>query len=158
MTDDVNFAMVGSARVGYSLHGEGGVDIVYSPGLASHLDLTLEQPRYRRYIETLQQFGRVIRFDRRGTGVSDPVPVDAHETWEMWADDLAGVLAAVGSRRVAIIAANDAGPAAMLFAATHPELMHALVLFNTNNTAGAEMSILLKGVAPASITASDFFL
>jgi class 3 adenylate cyclase/pimeloyl-ACP methyl ester carboxylesterase len=131
MSDQVRFAAVGSARVAYSMHGEGDLDIVYSPGLASHLDLTLEQPRYRRYIEALQRYGRVIRFDRRGTGVSDPVPADADETWEMWADDLAGVLDDVGSRRVAIIATNDAGPAAVLFAAAHPERVHALVLFNT---------------------------
>jgi class 3 adenylate cyclase len=131
MSGEVRFASVGSARVGYSVHGEAALDIVYSPGLASHLDLTLEQPRYRRYIEALQRYGRVIRFDRRGTGVSDPLPADAGESWEMWADDLDGVLAAAGSRRAAIIATNDAGPAAMLFAATRPELMHALVLFNT---------------------------
>lgn len=131
MDADVQFAAVGSARVGYCVHGQGDIDIVYAPGLASHLDLTLEQPRYRRYIESLQQFGRVIRFDRRGTGVSDPAPADAEESWEMWTEDLAGVLAAAGSRRVAIIAANDAGPAAILFAAQHPDSMHGLVLFNT---------------------------
>lgn len=132
MTDEIQFTQVGAARVGYAVHGEGELDIVYAPGLASHLDLTIEQPRYLRYIESLMRFGRVIRFDRRGAGVSDPVPANAYETWEMWVDDLAGVLEAVGSRRVAIIAANDVGSAAVMFAAMRPDLVQHLVLFNTS--------------------------
>lgn len=131
MTDEVRFTNVGPARVGYAVHGAGDLDIVYSPGLASHLDLSMEQPRYERYIETLMRYGRVIRFDRRGVGVSDAVPADAGESWEMWADDLAAVLEAAGSRRAVIIASNDAGAAGILFAATRPDLVEALILFNT---------------------------
>lgn len=131
MTDEVRYANVAAARVGYAVHGAGDLDIVYSPGLASHLDLSMEQPRYQRYIETLMRYGRVIRFDRRGVGVSDAVPPDAGESWEMWADDLAAVLEAAGSRHAVIIATNDAGAAGILFAATRPDLVQALVLFNT---------------------------
>lgn len=131
MAAEVRFTSVGDARVGYAVHGEGDLDIVYSPGLASHLDLTLEQPRYERYIESLMRYGRVICFDRRGAGVSDAVPSDAVESWEMWADDLAAVLEAVGSRRVAVIATHDAGAAGILFAATRPDVVQALVVFNT---------------------------
>ena len=124
----IQFASVGSARVGFDVRGVGDIDIVYSPGLASHLDLTIEQPRYRRYVEMLERLGRVIRFDRRGVGVSDPVPADAGETWEMWADDLAAVLDSAGSERAVVIATNDAGSAAILFAATRPERVQALIL------------------------------
>ena len=131
MDGEVRFAEVGPARVGFAVHGRGDLDIVYAPGFATHLDLTLEQPRYRRFIECLSRYGRVIRFDRRGAGVSDPPPPGADEDWEIWADDLAAVLAAVGTRQAAIIATNDAGPAAILFAATHPELVKGLVLVNT---------------------------
>src|ERR1041385_3367087 len=131
MDDGIRYAAVGTARVAYQTHGTGELGIVYSPGLASHLDLTLEQPRYRRYVEALARYGRVIRFDRRGAGISDPLPPDAGESWEMWADDLAAVLDHASSGRVAVIATNDAGPAAILFAASRPERMHALVLFNT---------------------------
>lgn len=131
MDGEVHFARVGSARVGYAIHGDSDLDIVYAPGLASHLDLTIEQPRYRQGIEMLSRFGRVIRFDRRGTGVSDPVPHDAEESWELWADDLGAVLDAAGSRHVVIIAANDAGPSAILFSATHPQRVAALVIFNS---------------------------
>ncbi|KAA1416911.1 adenylate/guanylate cyclase domain-containing protein [Nocardioides humilatus] len=131
MDGDVEFTTVGSARVGFAVHGTGDLDIVYAAGLSSHLDVTMEQPRYRRYIEELMAYGRVIRFDRRGTGVSDAVPHDVEPTWETWADDLAAVLEATSSTRAVVIATNDAGPAAMLFAATHPELIVGLVLFNT---------------------------
>ena len=131
MDGDIEFTTVGSARVGFAIHGAGDLDIVYAPGMSSHLDVTLEQPRYRNYIDALMEYGRVIRFDRRGTGVSDAVPPDAIGTWELWADDLAGVLDAVGSTHAVVIAANDAGPAAMLFAATHPDQVAGLVLFNT---------------------------
>jgi class 3 adenylate cyclase len=129
---EIRFTQVGSARVGYAIHGAGDLDIVYAPGLPGHLDVTMEQPRYRHYIDGLMELGRVIRFDRRGTGVSDSVPHDAPVgTWELWADDLEAVLRAADSRRVVIIAANDAGPGAMLFAATHPDLTASLILFNT---------------------------
>src|ERR1044072_3465080 len=103
MDEDVRFTTVGAARVGYQVHGSGDLDIVYAPGLASHLDLTLEQPRYRRYIDALSRYGRVVRFDRRGAGISDPLPADAGENWEVWADDLAAVIDHVGSDRVAIV-------------------------------------------------------
>lgn len=128
---DVAYARVGEARVAYQVHGAGDLDIVYSPGLASHLDLTLEQPRYRSYIEELTRLGRVIRFDRRGAGLSDPMPPEAGESWEQWTDDLDAVLDDLGSRNAAIIATNDAGPAAILFAALHPARVRSLVLFNT---------------------------
>jgi class 3 adenylate cyclase len=131
MDGEVRFAQVGSARVGYAIHGDSDLDIVYAPGVASHLDLTLEEPRYRQYIEQLTALGRVIRFDRRGTGISDPVPADAPESWEIWVDDLEAVIVAAGSSKTVIIASNDAGGPAVLFAATHPQLVNALVLFNT---------------------------
>lgn len=126
-----SFVSVGGSRVAYQVHGDGDLDIAYSPGLASHLDMTFEQPRYRRYIESLSRYGRVIRFDRRGTGISDPEPAESAESWELWADDLAAVLDDAGSVQAAIIATNDAGGAAMLFAASNPERVRALVLFNT---------------------------
>lgn len=133
MDDGVRYAEVEGARVAYQVHGAGDLDIVYSPGLASHLDMTWEQSRYRRYVEELQRFGRVIRFDRRGTGISDPAPSGNPDSWETWADDLRAVLDAVGSRRTAVLATNDAGAAAMLFAATDPDRVSALVLFNTTS-------------------------
>jgi pimeloyl-ACP methyl ester carboxylesterase len=75
----------------------------------------------RGFLHRLASFSRLILFDRRGTGVSDPVPFDHLSTWEEWADDMRIVLDAVGYERVAIISWLDGGPMAMLFAATYPE-------------------------------------
>lgn len=127
------FVEVHGARVGYETHGSGDIDIVYSPGLASHLDMTMEQSRYRHLVEGLTQFGRVIRFDRRGTGISDAAHVDTHDSWELWVDDLGAVLDDAGSAQAVVIATNDAGAPALLFAATQPSRTQALVLFNTTS-------------------------
>jgi pimeloyl-ACP methyl ester carboxylesterase len=132
MDAGLRFVDVNGARVGYETHGTGDLDIVYSSGLASHLDMMMEQPRYRRLVEELTRFGRVIRFDRRGSGISDPAPEDRPDSWELWVDDLTAVLDAAGSQHAAIFAANDAGAPAMLFAATHPNRAQALILFNTS--------------------------
>jgi class 3 adenylate cyclase/esterase/lipase len=84
-----------------------------------------------RFLEGLTAFSRIIVFDRRGTGASDRVPRDAIPTWEEWTQDVRAVLDDVGTDRVAIISARDAGPIAVLFAAMHPTRVHALVLLNT---------------------------
>jgi class 3 adenylate cyclase/pimeloyl-ACP methyl ester carboxylesterase len=132
MDEGLRFVDVNGARVGYETHGTGDIDIIYSSGLASHLDMLMEQPRYRRLLEELTRFGRVIRFDRRGSGISDPAPEDRPDSWELWVDDLTAVLDAAGSKHAAIFAANDAGAPAILFAATHPSRTQALILFNTS--------------------------
>jgi class 3 adenylate cyclase len=85
-----------------------------------------------RFFERLASFSRLILFDRRGAGASDPVPLDALPTWEDWTDDLRVVLDTVGSERAAIFAERDAGVVGMLFAATHPHRVSALVLGNTS--------------------------
>lgn len=132
MSQGPKFVDVNGARVGYEIHGSGDVDIIYSSGLASHLDMLMEQPRYRRFLGDLTRFGRVIRFDRRGSGISDPAPEGMADSWELWVDDLSAVLDAVGSKHAAIFASNDAGAPAMLFAATYPSRTQALILFNTS--------------------------
>ena len=73
----------------------------------------------------------LVLLDPRGSGASDPIALDPLPTWEDEVDDLRTVLDAVGSERSAIFACNDAGPLAMIFAATHPDRMRALALANT---------------------------
>src|SRR5690349_19655620 len=111
--------------------GEGPFDLVYMNGSTSHVDVRCEAPPFARFLERLASFSRLIVFDRRGAGASDPVPIDAIPTWEQWADDLSVVLDATHSERAAIFAILDAGPMAMLFAATYPNRTKALVLGNT---------------------------
>ena len=131
MRPTTKFAKLGNDRVGYQVLGEGPIDLVFLTGMSSHLDLRWEEPLNEYFLHRLASFSRLILFDRRGTGVSDPVPSDNLPTWEQWADDMRVVFDAVGSERAAIMAWLDGGPMAMLFAATYPERTVALVLAHT---------------------------
>ena len=80
----------------------------------------------------LSEIGRLILFDRRGSGASDPIPDGRFPTWEEWSVDLQAVLDAVGARDTVLFAENEAGPLALLFAAAHPERVSRLILGNTS--------------------------
>ncbi len=87
-----------------------------------------EEPTLARFLDRLASFGRLICFDKRGTGVSDPVPLGAIPTWEEWMDDVGTVMDAVGSDCATVFGHGDGGHMALLFAATHPNRTSALVL------------------------------
>ena len=131
MRPATKFARLGNDRVGYQVLGDGPIDLVFITGMSSHIDLRWEEPLNEYFLHRLASFSRLILFDRRGTGVSDPVPFDHLPTWEEWADDMRIVFDAVGCERAAIMAWLDGGPMAMLFAATYPERTAALVLAHT---------------------------
>jgi class 3 adenylate cyclase len=131
MRPTTKFVKLGNDRIGYQVFGDGPIDLVFLTGMSSHLDLRWEEPLNEYFLHRLASFSRLILFDRRGTGVSDPVPSDHLPTWEQWADDMRVVLDTVGSERAAIMAWLDGGPMAMLFAATYPERTAALVLAHT---------------------------
>jgi class 3 adenylate cyclase len=117
--------------VAYQVFGDGPLDILFMGNWMSNLDVMWEEPSLARYFDRLASFGRVICFDKRGTGVSDPVPLAALPTVEQWMDDARVVLDAVGSERAAIIGDGEGGPMAMVFAATYPDRLSALVLVNS---------------------------
>ena len=117
--------------VAYQTLGEGPIDLVYLTGVLSNLDVRWELPALAEFLERLASFSRLILFDRRGAGLSDHVPAEDLPTWEEWADDFGVVLDSVGSERAAIFAVADAGPMGMLYAATNPDRISALVLANT---------------------------
>lgn len=131
MRPTTKFAKLGNDRIGYQVLGDGPADLIFLTGMSSHIDLRWEEPLNEYFLHRLASFTRLILFDRRGTGVSDPVPSDHLPTWEEWADDMRAVLDAVGSERTAIMAWVDGGPMAMLFAATYPERTTALLLAHT---------------------------
>ena len=131
MRPTTKFVKLGNDRIGYQVLGDGPIDLVFLTGMSSHIDLRWEEPLNEYFLHRLASFSRLILFDRRGTGVSDPVPFDHLPTWEQWADDMRVVFDAVGSERAAIMAWLDGGPMAMLFAATYPERTAALVLAHT---------------------------
>jgi class 3 adenylate cyclase len=125
------YTSLGEADIAYQVVGDGPRDLVYVNGLTGHIEVQWEHPLLVRFLERLASFSRLIMFDRRGAGASDPVPLDALPTWEEWTEDLGAVLDAVGSERAAIYAEVDAGPIGMIFAAAHPERTSALILGNT---------------------------
>jgi len=122
----------GGADIAYMVMGDSPPDLVYVNGLTEHLDLQWEHPLKAQFLERLASFSRLIVFDRRGAGASDPVPADAVPTWEGWIEDLCAVLHAVGSERASILAQLDSGPVGVLFAATRPDLTASLILGNTS--------------------------
>jgi class 3 adenylate cyclase len=118
-------------QIGYQVLGEGRLDLLYFVGLGSHIDLQWDAPTLALYLRRLASFSRLILFDRRGTGVSDAAPHLASPTWEEWTEDVRAVLDTVESERAAVFAELDAGPIALLFAATQPQRVSSLVLGNT---------------------------
>jgi class 3 adenylate cyclase/pimeloyl-ACP methyl ester carboxylesterase len=128
---ETRYVAVGDADVAYQVLGDGPIDLLYFYGLGSHIEVFWDDPEWAGFLEGLASFSRLIFFDRRGTGASDGVSRNALPTWEEWAEDVGAVLDAVGSTQTAILASLDAGPIAVLFAATHPERVSALVLLNS---------------------------
>ena len=109
--------------------GDGPFDLVYAPPFVSHVELAWQVPSNVRLIERLSSIARLIRFDKRGTGMSDRV--DGVPTLETRMDDVRAVMDAVGSERAAILGSSEGGPMSALFAATYPDRCWALVLFGT---------------------------
>jgi pimeloyl-ACP methyl ester carboxylesterase len=123
------YARNGDVHVAYQIVGSGDLDLVLVPGFVSHVELQWADPRSARFLEGLASFSRLITFDKRGTGLSDPVP--GLPTLEERMEDLRAVLDAVGSERAALLGVSEGGPMSLLFAATYPERTTALVLYGT---------------------------
>lgn len=123
----VRYARSGDASIAYRVMGQGPPDLVFIGGPASHLDIIWEDPEMVRVHQRVASFARLVNFDRRGTGLSDPL--DRPLTLEQQMDDLEAVLDAAGMERVALFAEVEPGLCAM-YAATHPDRVTALVLVN----------------------------
>jgi class 3 adenylate cyclase len=123
---------LGEDRLAYQVLGE-GPDLVLTMGAFGHVDLMWEDPGVALFLRRLASFSRLIYFDRRGTGASDPLPEKMPPPWEAYADEVTAVMDAVGSREAALMATTaEAGPMALFFAATRPERTSALVLGNAS--------------------------
>ena len=120
------YAKSGKISIAYQVFGSGALDLVFVPGWISHLEFSWEQPEYARFLTGLGSFARVIMFDKRGTGLSDR---DAGlPSLEERMDDVRAVMDTVGIERAAVVGASEGGNMSMLFAATYPERVSALVL------------------------------
>lgn len=125
---DTRYARSGDVHVAYQTLGEGPIDLVFVDQWWSNVDTQWDLPPLAQMLERLAAFGRVILLDKRGTGLSDPVPLGGLPTLEEWMDDIRAVLDAVGSDRAALVSGIGASYLTVLFAATYPDRTSALVL------------------------------
>jgi DNA-binding SARP family transcriptional activator/class 3 adenylate cyclase len=123
----VLYARSGDLSIAYQVSGDGPVDLVLVSGFISHLEKDWDDPRHAHFLERLGSITRLIRFDKRGTGLSDR-PHDVPDL-ETRMDDVRAVMDAVGSRRAVLFGYSEAAPMAILFAATYPQRTRALVLY-----------------------------
>jgi len=128
---DIRYAKSDGLHLAYQVVGDGPHDLVLVTEWATPLEARWEIPAISRRLERLTSFARVISFDKRGIGLSDPAPIDEVATPELWVRDLVAVLDAVGSERPIVFGAHEGGQIAMLFAASLPERAEALILANT---------------------------
>jgi len=123
------YARSGDLHIAFQVFGDADLDLVLVRGYATHMDLSWEWPEFRRMIDRLAGFARVILFDKRGTGLSDPV--EDVPSLEHRMDDVRAVMDAARSDRAALWGFSEGGAMAMLFAATHPDRTSHLVLYDT---------------------------
>jgi class 3 adenylate cyclase len=119
------YARSGDIHIAYQVFGEGEIDLVLVNGFVSHLELVWDHEPAARFLQGLGSFARVINFDRRGSGLSDPVA--EAPTLEQRMDDVRAVMDAAGSERAALLGISEGVPMSILFAATYPERALALV-------------------------------
>lgn len=116
-------------HIAYQVYGIGSVDLVFVNSWASNVELIWEESHQATFLKRLGSFCRVILFDKRGTGMSDPVPLDQQLTLDQRMDDMLSVMNAVGAKRAAVLGFSDGGPISMLFTVTHPDRVSSLVLW-----------------------------
>src|SRR6266542_6967133 len=131
MIPQTRYAKSGDVHIAYQVIGEGSIDLVFVPGWITHVELGWEDPSEAAFRRRLASFARLITFDKRGTGLSDRVPVNQLPTLEQLMDDLRAVMDAAGSHQAALFGVSEGGALCLLFAATHPERVRAVVTFGS---------------------------
>jgi class 3 adenylate cyclase len=126
---ETRYALSGDVHIAYQVVGDGPPDLVFIPSLTHHVELVWENPPQARFFARLASIGRLLLFDKRGTGMSDRVV--GTPPLEVRMDDIRAVMDAAGSERAVLCGLGDGGPLCALFAATYPERTTALVLINT---------------------------
>ena len=125
------YARSGDVNIAYQVIGDAPLDLVFVMGWVSHVEYFWSEPSFARFLLRLASFSRLILFDKRGTGLSDRVPINQLPTLEQRMDDVRAVMDAVGSERAALCGVSEGGPMCSLFAATYPEKTLALVMIGT---------------------------
>jgi pimeloyl-ACP methyl ester carboxylesterase len=127
----VSYARSGNVNIAYQVIGTGAIDLVFVMGWVSHLEYFWNEPSFARFLTRLSSMARLILFDKRGTGLSDPVPVSELPSLDTRLDDVRAVMDAVGSRRAVLLGVSEGGPLCSLFAATYPEKTEALIMIGS---------------------------
>jgi DNA-binding SARP family transcriptional activator/pimeloyl-ACP methyl ester carboxylesterase len=130
-TPTTRYVRSGDVNLAYQVIGEGPPDLVLVPGWVSNVECFWEEPRVSRFLRRLASIGRLILFDKRGTGLSDRVPVDALPTLEQRMTDVRAVMDAVGSKRATLVGYSEGGSMCALFAATYPDRAAGLVMIGS---------------------------
>jgi pimeloyl-ACP methyl ester carboxylesterase/class 3 adenylate cyclase len=126
---ETRYAQSGDVSIAFQVTGNGPIDLIMTPGFVSHLEHSWDEPSFSDCLRRFAQFCRLIRFDKRGTGLSDR---DAGiPSLEQRMDDIRAVMDCAGSQRAAILGISEGGPMSALFAATYPERTEALILYGT---------------------------
>jgi pimeloyl-ACP methyl ester carboxylesterase/DNA-binding CsgD family transcriptional regulator len=129
MQPETSYAKSGPISIAYQVMGDGALDLVLVPGFVSHVEMAWEEPRLARFLTRLASFSRLIVFDKRGTGMSDPVPNPPSMDERM--EDIGAVLDAVGSERAAIFGISEGGTLSLLYAKSHSQRVQSLVLYGS---------------------------
>jgi class 3 adenylate cyclase len=128
MLPETRYARLGALHLAYQVLGNGPLDILLLDQWFSHVEAQWDVRPIAEFRERLATFGRLIMYDKRGSGLSDPIPTSALPTIEEWMDDVPAVLDAVGSEKATVIANLGGGIMATTFAAAHPERVSSLIL------------------------------
>ena len=128
---EVRYARSGAVSIAYQVLGSGPIDIVFVMGWVSHLEYFWREPSFDRFLRRLASMGRLIVFDKRGTGLSDPVPLRELPALDERLDDVRAVMEAAGSEHAVLLGVSEGGPLCTLFAATYPEKTDALIMIGS---------------------------
>jgi pimeloyl-ACP methyl ester carboxylesterase/DNA-binding CsgD family transcriptional regulator len=126
---ETKYAKSGELSIAYQVIGDGPFDLLLIHGFVSNLDVQWEEPHLAQFLNRLASFSRLIVFDKRGTGLSDPVAEPPDFPTRM--DDIRAVLDAAGSERAALLGISEGGPLAILFACTYPERTMAMIAYGS---------------------------
>lgn len=126
---ETRYAKSGQLSIAYQVIGDGPLDLLLVHGFVSHIDVAWEEPHLAQFLNRLASFSRLILFDKRGTGLSDPVPEPPTFTDRM--DDIRAVMDAAGSERAALFGISEGGPLSVVFACTYPARTSALVIYGS---------------------------
>jgi pimeloyl-ACP methyl ester carboxylesterase len=128
---ETHYVSTAGGSVAYQVTGDGPIDLVFVPEWWNETESMWDQPMLADVLHRLASFSRLICFDRRGVGISDPIPLGATAVLDDWLDDLRAVMDVVGSRRTVLVGCSGGGPFSVLFAATFPERVSSLILVNS---------------------------